>query len=135
MGFWRQDDLYDNEILQNGCYEVVRNLWQVGFDIYFVSVCQPEHIQSKINFLERSFDFIDEVKFVNTVYKGCMDGGAKIIIDDRMENLNQFKSENTLRVLFDTHYKQMVASEQEYVVAKDWGSVEDFICDWMEENI
>jgi 5'(3')-deoxyribonucleotidase len=135
MGFWGQYDLYANEVLQEGCYEVIKNLWQAGFDVYFVSVCQPEHIQSKINFLERSFDFMEEIKFVNTVYKGCMDGSAKIVIDDRMENLNQFKSEDTLKILFDTPYKQEVESEQEYVVAKDWESVESFICEFIEEKL
>ena len=45
MSFWKQDNLYDEEeILSDGCYEVVKNLWQAGFEIYFLSHTNFEHI-------------------------------------------------------------------------------------------
>jgi len=138
MGFWKQDDLYEGECLREGCYEVVKSLWQVGFEIYFLSHTTFEHIHSKYRFLQRNFDFLyenDDLHFVASKSKSCMDGSASIIIDDRISNLNMFKSENTLRILFDTPYKQDVQSEQEHVVAKDWNSVEGYICEWMEENL
>ena len=114
--FWKNSDLYDHMELLNGCYDVIKNLWQAGFEIYFVSVTEPEHMKSKKDFLIRNFDFLDKINFIATDTKHCMDG-CFAFIDDRMENINGIEDENTLRILFDTPYKQ---------------DVEDFICDKME---
>ena len=133
MEFWKQDDLYDNETLPEGCYNVVKHLWQAGFEIYFVSVTVPEHMRSKKDFLVRNFDFLDNINFVATDAKHCMDG-CFAFIDDRMENINSIEDENTLRILFDTPYKQDVESTQGYKLAKSWQDVEDFICKKMEEE-
>lgn len=131
MLFWKQEDLYDSEDLAEGCYDVIKNLWQVGFEIYFVSVTEPEHMKSKKDFLIRNFDFLDKINFIATDTKHCMDG-CFAFIDDRMENINGIEDENTLRILFDTPYKQDVESTQEYKLAKNWQDVEDFICNKME---
>jgi 5'(3')-deoxyribonucleotidase len=131
MLFWKQDNLYDEEPLAEGCYEVVKNLWQAGFEIYFISVTEPAHMQSKKDYLARSFDFMDNINFVATDAKDCMDG-CFAIVDDRLDNLNGFENNDTLRILFDTPYKQDVESTQDYKLAKNWQDVEDFICQRME---
>lgn len=135
MLFWKQDNLYDEEPLAEGCYEVVKNLWQAGFEIYFLSHTNFDHIHSKYRFLQRNFDFLyqnDDLHFVASKSKSCMDGAAWVIIDDRVSNLIMFENENTLRILFDTPYKQDIESTQDYKLAKNWHDVEDFICQKME---
>ena len=130
--FWKNSELYDHMELLNGCYDVIKNLWQAGFEIYFVSVTEPDHMNSKKDFLVRNFDFLDNINFVATDTKHCMDG-CFAFIDDRMENINGIENENTLRILFDTPYKQDVESTQDYKLAKNWQDIEEFICDKMEE--
>ncbi|MFT1680961.1 hypothetical protein [Vibrio cholerae] len=137
MAFWKQEDLYDKEVLAESCYDVVKNLWQAGFEIYFLSHTTFEHIHSKYRFLQRNFDFLYEsgdLHFVASKSKCCMGGSAAIIIDDRISNLNMFKHVDTLRILYDTPYRQDVVSTEEYVVAKSWVDIEDIICKWMEEE-
>lgn len=137
MSFWKQEDLYDCESLPEGCYDVVKNLWQAGFEIYFLSHTTFEHIHSKYRFLQRNFDFLYEsgdLHFVASKSKCCMDGSATIVIDDRINNLNMFRHVDTLRILYDTPYRQDVVATEEYVVAKSWSDIEDIICKWMEEE-
>lgn len=135
MAYWKQVGLYDKEYLAEGCYQVVKNLWEAGFEIYFLSNAMFGNIGSKHEFLKRNFDFLHEnndLHFVPSKSKCCMDGAASVVIDDRKSNLNMFKNEETLRILFDTRYKQDVECVQDYKVAKDWYDVENEICKWME---
>ena len=134
FAYWKQSYLYEDQILAEGCYEVVKNLWQAGFEIYFISVTEPAHMKSKKDYLVRSFDFMDNINFVATDVKHCMDG-CFAIVDDRLDNIIHFEDENTLRILFDTPYKQDVKSTQDYKLAKNWQDVEDFIVQHIEENI
>lgn len=136
MEFWKQEGLYDNEDLVDGCYDVVKNLWQAGFEIYFLSHTTFEHIHSKYRFLQRNFDFLyenDDLHFVASKSKCCMDGSAWCVIDDRIGNLNMFKHGDTLRILYDTHYRQDVEASEDYVVAQTWDDIEEIICKKMEE--
>lgn len=131
---WFKQDLYDNMGIAEGCYDVIKNMYEANFEIYFVSYCQPEHEKSKENYLRRHFDFLQgkDFHFVSTKSKGCMDGSVFMVCDDRVEFINQFK-QPTLRVLFDTPYKQHYDAEVDYVKCKTWQEVEDVFCKSLEE--
>lgn len=133
MEYWEQDDLYDEETLQEGAYEVIKNLYEANFDIYFLSYCNFTHIDSKYKFLKRSFDFMsDEIKFVATKDKCAMDGSADIVIDDRISNLNSFTDDKTLRILRNTPYKQDGEAKVDHHVCDTWRDIENIICEWLE---
>lgn len=134
MSFWKQGELYDEEVLQEGCYEVIKNLWQAGFEIAFMSHTTFEHIHSKYKFLQRNFDFLyenDDLHFIATKSKFCTDGAFDIIIDDRNEHLQY--ATKALRLKMKTPYKQNFILDKEHVVCENWFSIEEEICKHLEE--
>ncbi|UZV41264.1 putative 5'(3')-deoxyribonucleotidase [Vibrio phage vB_VpaM_R16F] len=134
LGWFKQDDLYDNMSIAPNSYSVIRNMYEAGFDIYFVSYCQSEHQQSKEDYLRRHFDFLqgDDFHFVSTKSKGCMDGSAFAVIEDRLDFVAQFK-EDALKILIDTPYKQECTAEVDYVKCKDWLEIEEIFVKYLEE--
>ena len=56
LEFWKQEDLYDNLEPIYGVFQTL-SLLSTGYDIYFLSYCQPEHFESKKRFLDRYFPF------------------------------------------------------------------------------
>lgn len=136
MSFWKQPNLYDNEDLAEGCYEVVKNLYEAGIEIAFVSHTNFEHIHSKYDFIKRHFDFLsnnDDLHFIATRSKFCTDGAFDIIIDDRNENLEY--ATNALLIKMKTPYKQYRPLDKPHTVCKTWRDVENVICDWMEDAL
>ena len=56
LDFWKKEDLYDDLEPIYGVFKTL-SLLSTGYDIYFLSHCQPEHFESKKRFLDRYFPF------------------------------------------------------------------------------
>lgn len=96
--FWRQQHLYDDLEPLKGCVEALQLAKGYGYDIVFASAVKGNHHKSKYYFLDRHFPFKDGVLL--TKEKGYIK--ADIVVDDRNKFLNQFSSNDTLKVKFDT---------------------------------
>lgn len=103
--FWEQPDLYDDATLMDGAYEVVEELYKAGHEIVFVSYSFAGHLNSKVDFLKRSFPFIeeDDFHFISTKSKGFVRCDA--LVDDRASFLNQMPESVTL-IKMNTNYTQ-----------------------------
>jgi 5'(3')-deoxyribonucleotidase len=128
MGFWKQSDLYDDMQCYNEAIGVIKYLYQQGHNIIFASFCFPEHETSKVNMLKREFEFIapEDFHFVSTKSKGFIN--ADVIIDDRVDMLNQFdSSSNVLKIRIDTPYTQTEAPVGDITVVDSWGEVAELV--------
>lgn len=105
MSFWEQPDLYDNITCYKQAVDSIKKLYEDGHDIIFASYCFPQHETSKINMLKRDFSFIDkkDFHFISTKSKGFIQ--ADVVIEDRIDMLNQFDS-SVLKLLIHTPYTQ-----------------------------
>lgn len=84
--FFGQNTLYDNVIIPPKRVQAIKDLQNRGHEIYFISFCLPEHLESKKRMLDRyftNFTFIDE----REKYKIDVD----VMIDDRNDVLNKFR--------------------------------------------
>jgi len=85
LGFWKQRDLYDNQVPIEGSVEVITKL-RDKYDFVFVSNCFSEHLDSKVKFLRKHFG---DIPFVSTGEKGYVK--CDIAIDDRHFYLRQIR--------------------------------------------
>lgn len=125
--FWRRYDLYDNASVYETAPDVIKKLYESGHDIVFVSYSLAGHLDSKVNFLKRSFPFIDkdDFHFISTKSKGFVK--CDVLIDDRHSFLNQM--ENTALILFETVYKQDEDLKQPVTTVNTWKKL-DRIFGW-----
>lgn len=87
----------DIELVPN-CVEVVRQLHNEGYELWFITSTNPENILKKCNHLERTFPFLDVRKhFITTPYKQMID--VDILIDDCADNV--VNSKHYSSILFD----------------------------------
>ncbi len=132
--FWEQCDLYDDEVLTKGCYDVVKRLHEQGHKLIFVSHTLAGHIESKFKFLQRNFDFIKNVAFVATMDKSIMNGCVDAVVEDRASNLALF-DDYILKLLYKTPYKQdEIVVDKQYEVCETWQQIEEQI-DLYKENM
>ncbi|BAV80867.1 putative 5'(3')-deoxyribonucleotidase [Vibrio phage RYC] len=135
--YWKDKDTYVHCETHRFARNVIKNLYEAGFEIVFCSYCMgcPEQIKYKLTRLKSEFDFLlpDDFNFIPTRKKGLLKG-AHIIIDDRNEFLNQF-GDDVLKIRYQTPYTQDHVIEGEVVDCSNWNKVEDVICEWMEENL
>ncbi len=116
--FWKRRDVYDNAKPIEGSVEALWLLKRMGCDIVFCSVVKGDHSKSKYQFLERNFPFMDGCAF--TREKGYM--RADVIIDDRVESLNQFE-DNVLKLCPETPYEQTTEPNGPIETFKVWSQV------------
>jgi len=86
LDFWKQSDLYDTLEPIADCIDVVSEL-QKDHDVIFISYCFPEHIESKVSFLNRFFG--PNIKFVDTKHKEYIK--MDLMIDDHGVFLEKIK--------------------------------------------
>lgn len=124
--FWRKPDLYDDLESIPRSSKVIRKLYEMGYDIVFISYCFDcgTHSQSKVNFLKREFDFITEkdFHFVQTRSKGVLSKSLDYMVDDRIEFLNQME-DNVNCIMFNAFFEQDEKTRRPYDVASNWFQV------------
>ena len=115
LEFWKQEDLYDNIKPIPSAVKAINNLYNTSmYEIIFVSHCFPEHIQSKINFLNKYFKYHS---FVNTKDKHLLN--LDILIDDR----DFFTDEIPIKILIKTDLE--TDAKIDYVM--DWDEIYNFL--------
>lgn len=128
MEFWKQPDLYKDIPLIEGAYGVIKELYDSGFwEIYFLSHTTFEHIFSKYDYVKTHFSFLgDNLHFVATKSKGCMNGSADVVIDDRVSNLNMF-NRDCVRFLMSTPYQQEEEPNVDLTAVTSWDKVINYL--------
>lgn len=87
LDYFKRKDFYKYSVLNDGVLEFI-DLVKDNYEIIFCSCCFPEHVESKKDFLARSFPDL-EYHFVDTCSKFLLD--VDFVIDDRAEYLRGFK--------------------------------------------
>lgn len=84
ISFWRHADLYDKlEPVEGAIEALYRAKRDGGHHIVFVSSCFPEHVQSKINFIDKFFPYNDG--FISTHDKHFV--AYDELVDDKLEHM------------------------------------------------
>jgi len=120
MSFWRQPNLYDNEIPINGSVEVIKRL-KTKFNIIFVSSCLPEHESSKRKFLDK---FFGKVPFISTSSKEFV--RADFFIDDYRGYLDAVNENKTECFQIQTKYNK-VETDLNIYPNGNWYDFEKFV--------
>lgn len=124
--FWRKSDLYDNAKCFTDAKEVLRKLYEEGYDIVFISYCFDcgTHAVSKAQMLRREFDFLGEkdFHFVQTRSKGVLSNSLDYMVDDRVGFLNQMEI-NTKCFLMDSFYRQDEVEKRPMMWVDNWYTV------------
>lgn len=126
--FWEQSDLYDKLEPIEGAVKGVLDLYQAGFEIYFISQCNYGHTESKVNFLQRHFGVHmaeEDFHFVATKSKGVA-RDFEFCIDDRVDMLNKY-SDNTVKIRYHTVCVQDEEPKSFQYIAYNWEQVIDII--------
>jgi 5'(3')-deoxyribonucleotidase len=83
LDFWRMDDLYDTLKPVEGSVEALKQVYDSGDILLFVSSCFPEHEKSKVNLLNKYFPFMDA--FISTHDKHFV--AYDVLVDDKLEHM------------------------------------------------
>lgn len=123
--FWLQEDLYDELEVFPDAVDTLKGLYYEGWEIIFVSACQPEHQRSKEAMLKRDLDFLkpEDYNFISTSDKGFIK--CDVIVDDRNKFLNQF-SNDVFKIRMHTGYTQDATPSFDRE-AVNWYDVYNFI--------
>jgi 5'(3')-deoxyribonucleotidase len=122
LSYWSIPNLYSDLKPLEGCYESLKELSDKGWWITFASYTKKGHFESKFDFLEREFDFIEwdqNGSFVATKEKGCL--MADVVIDDRNSHLNQYSHRpEVLKIRYDTPFTQEVPLYPDATCMNHW---------------
>jgi 5'(3')-deoxyribonucleotidase len=126
LGFWRQENLYDNLIPDKSAIKHLTALNDNGHEIRFVSHIKGNHHKSKYNFLKRWFPLM--TGFAATKEKWMLYGD--ILIDDRLNHLASMPS-HVLKIQKYTRYSQMRLDNMPPIYAnKHWNEIYDIITNY-----
>ncbi|AUR89245.1 5' nucleotidase [Vibrio phage 1.121.O._10N.286.46.C4] len=131
--FWRKEDLYDDVDCLPDAKVVIKDLYEAGVDIVWVSYCMgcPEHIRSKIKMLKREFPFIAENDFNFIAAKKKHYAAVDIMVDDRNSVL-QGMPDTVVCLKKSTPYTQDVELTREHTVVMDWYDISKVVEDILE---
>ncbi len=136
MDYWAENRTYPSVKLLPDAERVIKDLYEAGFDIIFVSFCMSckDQFSNKFKFLEKTFDYMlpDELTFIPAKKKHYIRGDY--IIDDR----NQFlvnQPEDVKIIKINTPYTQDYPLDREHVLVNNWLEIEDYLCKELEEEI
>lgn len=101
MLYWKQDNLYDNLTANDDALRFYNYLKVNGHEVVFVSLCEPEHIKSKIDFVNRSFPNNDG--FISTKHKHYV--RYDVLFDDRELHIidGMQHNPNARHILYNRH--------------------------------
>ncbi|UOF92533.1 hypothetical protein LSG31_10445 [Fodinisporobacter ferrooxydans] len=110
---------------KSGCVEGVRTLYEVGFEIVFVTASPPTALYEKYEWIEEYFPFISKSNIVLTQRKDLVYGD--ILVDDGPHNL--LRSPAKTKIVFDHAYNRHL---QQFQRVKDWNELVRILRDYME---
>ena len=106
--YWLQDDLYDNLKPHAGSIQTLKFL-SFKYDVFFVSHCQDEHLDSKLRFLDKFFPFHSGL--INTQNKAGIE--ADMYFDDHVAFTKTIVEKRPNAKIF-----QFVTRDNEYQLVK-----------------
>ena len=115
LEFWRSATLYDKLKPLEESILALREAHEKGWEVVFISQTKGDHSKSKYYFLKEHYPFLSG--FIATKEKHYV--RADVMIDDRNKVLNKF-DDNTLRIWYDTPYKQCEPLERYCRYMNDW---------------
>tara|TARA_Y100000588_G_scaffold170332_1_gene184155 strand:- start:15837 stop:16424 length:588 start_codon:yes stop_codon:yes gene_type:complete len=132
MDFWAEKRTYPSTPLLPDAYRVIKNLYEAGYDITFVSYCMncEKQYKNKLKYLQRTFDFMD-VCFIPTEFKGKI--VSDYIIDDRNKFLAMMP-EHVKLVKMKTPYTQCTELDSDFTLVNNWCEIEDYFVNELEEG-
>ncbi len=136
MDYWAENRTYPSVKLLPDAERVIKDLYEAGFDIIFVSFCMSckDQFSNKFKFLEKTFDYMlpDELTFIPAKKKHYIRGDY--IIDDR----NQFlvnQPDDVKIIKISTPYTQDYPLDREHILVNNWLEIEDYFCKELEEEM
>mgnify|MGYP002640290601 CR=1 FL=1 len=105
LTFWRNPELYDNLTPLTGSRNALRLLKSMGYDLFFVSNCEDDHVESKRRFLDKYFPFHDGL--IDTCQKHSIE--ADIYFDDHVEYVDKILKNRPYAKVY-----QFVTPDNEY---------------------
>ena len=135
MDYWAENRTYPSVKLLPDAERVIKDLYEAGFDIIFVSFCMSckDQFSNKFKFLEKTFDYMlpDELTFIPAKKKHYIRGDY--IIDDRNQFLVE-QPEDVKIIKINTPYTQDYPLDREYILVNNWLEIEDYFCKELEED-
>lgn len=131
--YWSNNHLYDDLEFMPG-FESALSAWKnEGHRAIFISHTKSGHFKSKFRMLKNlpmvSFGDGKGDAFVATKEKGLLSGAVDVMIDDRIDMLNQF-DDSVVKILFKTPYTQKEEPKTKFdLVSNDWNEIRSFIQD------
>lgn len=101
LDYWRQETLYDDMLPIKGSVEALE-LLSHDHDIVFVTALKGNHHKSKYELVKRNFPFMKG--FIGTKEKHF--ARIDVLIDDRINNLNNVAKHGIIPIQYDTIYTQ-----------------------------
>ena len=135
MDYWAENRTYPTAKLLPDAHRVIKELYQAGYDIIFVSFCMDCKTQfaNKLKFLQKNFDFMlpEDLTFIPAKKKHYI--RADYIIDDRNCFL-QPQPEDVKLIKIKTLYTQCTELTREYTLVSSWSDIEDYFVKELEEG-
>ena len=133
MDYWAENRTYPSVKILPDAERVIKNLYQAGYEIIFVSFCMgcKDQFANKFKFLEKTFDYMlpDDLTFIPAKKKHLIRGDY--IIDDRNQFLTT-QPEIVKVVKIKTPYTQDFPLDREYTLVENWLEIEDYFCRELE---
>lgn len=134
MDYWAENRTYPSVNLLPDAERVIKNLYEAGYDIIFVSFCMSckDQFANKFKFLEKTFDYMlpDDLTFIPAKKKHYIRGDY--IIDDRNQFLKS-QPEDVKILKIKTPYTQDYSLDREHILVENWLEIEDYFCSELEE--
>ena len=109
MVWWNRADLYDELKPHEGSRQLLRWYSALGYEIFFVSKCEPGHFQSKVRFLSKYFPFHSGL--INTAAKHSIE--ADIYFEDHVDYTQKILNKRPHAKVY-----QFVTRDNEYQLCK-----------------
>ena len=136
MDYWAENRTYPSVKLLPDSERVIKDLYEAGFDIIFVSFCMSckDQFSNKFKFLEKTFDYMlpDELTFIPAKKKHYIRGDY--IIDDRNQFLVE-QPDDVKIIKINTPYTQDYPLDREHVLVNNWLEIEDYFCKELEKEV
>lgn len=129
--YWDNNHLYDDLYLIKGAEETFQEWKRKGYRLIFISHTKSGHFKSKFRMLKKmpflKFGDGSSDAFVATKEKGLLSDAVDVMIDDRIDMLNQF-SDKVVKIQFETPYTQKETPRTTFdLVTDEWSDIRDFV--------
>lgn len=131
MDYWSNNHLYDDLEPRPGAHDCIRDWKERGIRELFISHTKSGHFKSKFRMLKKepflNFGTGNGDAFIATKEKGLLSGALNVMIDDRIDMLNQF-DDHVVKILFKTPYTQKETPRVPFdLVSDSWVEINEFV--------